>query len=387
VAPSIPLSVPTSSTSYLYQWVAGTAATSADPYYQMTSNPMPHRDTTYSSLNDSVSYCSDRRDNDLSLHNHQHFAPQEETNADKGDDSSLGTLAKRFFNLLKDYGDEELDLNEAADALSVRKRRIYDVTNVMEGIGLIEKRNKNKVAYCVEDHEAEIKYKRAMERELEDLELQLEPLDHYIKEVQKTLKNYTSSNASDISNASSKLFVRSDEIRSLKTFVNDTVIAIRAPPTTSLSVPNPDNPTMPGMRKFQIHLASSEKNKVFIDCIKVETKMDREWTRCHSHIGGESRNDSCHASQNYRANLEIPKFPDSSISMHTSGDSWKSQSHDKQYPVQEQRTARRNRSNLQTRGGSQKRKLPGESAVTKKGSSSVTCAMFFVPAFKTIIIK
>ena len=33
---------------------------------------------------------------------------------------------------------------QAADQLNVRqKRRIYDITNVLEGIGLIEKRNKN----------------------------------------------------------------------------------------------------------------------------------------------------------------------------------------------------------------------------------------------------
>lgn len=33
---------------------------------------------------------------------------------------------------------------QAADALNVKqKRRIYDITNVLEGIGLIEKKNKN----------------------------------------------------------------------------------------------------------------------------------------------------------------------------------------------------------------------------------------------------
>ena len=37
-----------------------------------------------------------------------------------------------------------LDLKVAADALNVKqKRRIYDITNVLEGIGLIEKKNKN----------------------------------------------------------------------------------------------------------------------------------------------------------------------------------------------------------------------------------------------------
>lgn len=40
-----------------------------------------------------------------------------------------------------------LDLNEAASRLDVQKRRIYDITNVLEGIGLIEKRSKNNIAW------------------------------------------------------------------------------------------------------------------------------------------------------------------------------------------------------------------------------------------------
>ena len=50
----------------------------------------------------------------------------------------------RFVNLLQEAEDGILDLKVAADTLNVRqKRRIYDITNVLEGIGLIEKRNKN----------------------------------------------------------------------------------------------------------------------------------------------------------------------------------------------------------------------------------------------------
>ena len=50
----------------------------------------------------------------------------------------------RFVNLLQEAEDGVLDLKVAADTLNVRqKRRIYDITNVLEGIGLIEKRNKN----------------------------------------------------------------------------------------------------------------------------------------------------------------------------------------------------------------------------------------------------
>ena len=38
-------------------------------------------------------------------------------------------------------------MNEAASELQVQKRRIYDITNVLEGVGLIEKKSKNIIAW------------------------------------------------------------------------------------------------------------------------------------------------------------------------------------------------------------------------------------------------
>eukprot|EP00520_Triparma_pacifica_P020065 CAMPEP_0118653430 /NCGR_PEP_ID=MMETSP0785-20121206/11826_1 /TAXON_ID=91992 /ORGANISM="Bolidomonas pacifica, Strain CCMP 1866" /LENGTH=138 /DNA_ID=CAMNT_0006545971 /DNA_START=394 /DNA_END=807 /DNA_ORIENTATION=- len=58
-------------------------------------------------------------------------------------DSSLGLLTKKFVALLTSSPTSVLDLNFAAESLGVQKRRIYDITNVLEGIELIEKRSKN----------------------------------------------------------------------------------------------------------------------------------------------------------------------------------------------------------------------------------------------------
>lgn len=38
-------------------------------------------------------------------------------------------------------------MNDACQRLQIPKRRIYDITNVMEGVGLIEKRSKNAFAW------------------------------------------------------------------------------------------------------------------------------------------------------------------------------------------------------------------------------------------------
>lgn len=62
-------------------------------------------------------------------------------------DTSLGLLTKKFVELLKSSPNGVLDLNIAAEQLSVQKRRIYDITNVLEGIGILEKRSKNNIQW------------------------------------------------------------------------------------------------------------------------------------------------------------------------------------------------------------------------------------------------
>jgi len=62
-------------------------------------------------------------------------------------DNSLGLLTKKFVKLLSDAPGGRLDLNTASTSLGVQKRRIYDITNVLEGIELIEKRGKNHISW------------------------------------------------------------------------------------------------------------------------------------------------------------------------------------------------------------------------------------------------
>jgi hypothetical protein len=51
-------------------------------------------------------------------------------------ETSLTHLTKRFVDLLTGAPDGILDLNSASTVLAVQKRRIYDITNVLEGIFL-----------------------------------------------------------------------------------------------------------------------------------------------------------------------------------------------------------------------------------------------------------
>jgi hypothetical protein len=48
-------------------------------------------------------------------------------------ENSLGELTKNFINYIKQKGDTQININDVVKKLKVKKRRIYDITNVLEG--------------------------------------------------------------------------------------------------------------------------------------------------------------------------------------------------------------------------------------------------------------
>ncbi|XP_022729951.1 transcription factor E2FB-like isoform X1 [Durio zibethinus] len=171
-------------------------------------------------------------------------------------DSSLGLLTKKFINLIKQAEDGILDLNKAADTLEVQKRRIYDITNVLEGIGLIEKKLKNRIQWKGLDvsRPGEVDENVAtLQAEVENLSIEERRLDEQIREMQERLRVL-----SEDENNQKWLFVTEEDIKSLPCFQNETLIAIKAPHGTTLEVPDPDEEAVDyPQRRYRIVLRSS----------------------------------------------------------------------------------------------------------------------------------
>ncbi|XP_008589964.1 PREDICTED: transcription factor E2F5 [Galeopterus variegatus] len=109
-------------------------------------------------------------------------------------EKSLGLLTTKFVSLLQEAKDGVLDLKAAADTLAVRqKRRIYDITNVLEGIDLIEKKSKNSIQWkgvgagC--NTKEVVDRLRYLKAEIEDLELKEKELDQQKLWLQQSIKN------------------------------------------------------------------------------------------------------------------------------------------------------------------------------------------------------
>ncbi|KAG4129685.1 hypothetical protein ERO13_D09G097600v2 [Gossypium hirsutum] len=170
-------------------------------------------------------------------------------------DSSLGLLTRKFINLIKQAEDGILDLNKAADTLEVQKRRIYDITNVLEGIGLIEKKLKNRIQWKGLDVSRPGKIDEnvtTLQAEVENLSIEERCLDEQIREMQERLRNL-----SEDENNQKWLFVTEEDIKSLPCFQNETLIAIKAPHGTTLEVPDPDEAVDYSQRRYRIVLRSS----------------------------------------------------------------------------------------------------------------------------------
>merc|ERR1712141_851190 len=157
-------------------------------------------------------------------------------------ETSLGLLTKKFVSLFHSSPSGSVDLNRASETLNVQKRRIYDITNVLEGIGLVEKKSKNMVAWSGVQHHEGLTAKHAdLHTDLADLEAKENQLDDLIKNAELHLKL--------LNEDKSSAYVTYQDLRSVQRFSNQTVMAIKAPPEAKLQVPHPSE----GM---QIHMKS-----------------------------------------------------------------------------------------------------------------------------------
>ncbi|XP_071488315.1 transcription factor E2F5-like [Diadema antillarum] len=168
-------------------------------------------------------------------------------------EKSLGLLTTKFVGLLQEAPDGVLDLKQAADQLAVRqKRRIYDITNVLEGIGLIEKKSKNSIQWKgggpgsntkeASDRVDELKH------ELDQLDEEEKELDQQRSRVQQSIRNVTD----DVENHRLAYVTHDDLCRCFK---GDTLLAVQAPSGTQLQVPVPER-GLDNQKRYMVHLKS-----------------------------------------------------------------------------------------------------------------------------------
>ncbi|XP_072943744.1 transcription factor E2F5 isoform X2 [Epargyreus clarus] len=178
-------------------------------------------------------------------------------------EKSLGLLTTRFVHLIQKAKDGVLDLKivlQASDLLAVRqKRRIYDITNVLEGIGLIEKKSKNSIQWkgagpdCNSSAVGEkVTLLRKQIGRLEEHEKLLDKQMHWIEQ---SIKNIL-----DDSDSESLSYVTESDVK--QCFPNNQVIVLEAPLGADLSVGK--NISKENDPNFLLHVKSSESVGVIL---------------------------------------------------------------------------------------------------------------------------
>ncbi|KAK1172712.1 transcription factor E2F3-like [Acipenser oxyrinchus oxyrinchus] len=165
-------------------------------------------------------------------------------------DTSLGLLTKKFIQLLGQSADGVVDLNRAAEVLKVQKRRIYDITNVLEGIHLLKKKSKNNIQWMgcnLSDDNGTLNRCQGLSQELAELSQEEKRLDELIERCNLDIRQLTE----ESHNQKYPFVLATNNIRKIRSLRDQTIIAVKAPSETKLEMPDP-------LEKLQVHLTSTK---------------------------------------------------------------------------------------------------------------------------------
>ncbi|CAG5012131.1 unnamed protein product [Parnassius apollo] len=221
----------------------------------------------------------------------------------KRNEKSLGLLTTRFVSLLQKAKDGVLDLKIATELLAVRqKRRIYDITNVLEGIGLIEKRSKNSIQWkgvspdCnTTDIGERVTLLRRQIGRLEEHEILLDKYLHYIEQ---SIKNVMD----DVDNEA-LTYVTESDIK--QCFKDSQVLVLEVPLGANLAVGFPsikDNDQF-----YSLHVKSTQQVGVILLCDMEKEKTRMEENMEDSEVQSYTHNcENMYHNSNYLLRLSPP---------------------------------------------------------------------------------
>lgn len=158
---------------------------------------------------------------------------EHENMSSRRDENSLFTLTKKFIQLVYNSPDQHINMTQAALILNVSKRRIYDITNVLECTGMLTKWSVNDVKWVGGDIENIIANNSSLDeeafrnvsREEKYLDIEIGRLNREIAEL--------SSNEKNLENA----YVTYEDLQRLKVFKDKIVFAVKVPAETKIEYP------------------------------------------------------------------------------------------------------------------------------------------------------
>jgi transcription factor E2F3 len=144
---------------------------------------------------------------------------------ESGEKQTLVSLTQGFIKILTGANGGEVELAVIEKTLNTQKRRLYDVINVLAGVGLVERTGKSRVKWISQSTQSAVNNLDVSEKELE--------LDQLIARVDADLQDITSS----------ELFQRFGWIDQEDAYLCEpdesvSLLSLKGPPSMSIAIRN-----------------------------------------------------------------------------------------------------------------------------------------------------
>ena len=154
-------------------------------------------------------------------------------------ENSLAQLTQNFLNYIKKKGRINISINELVEDLKVKKRRIYDITNVLQGIGYLEKKGKNEILWIKDNNCINIQNPNnniissysQLKQELDELKSQNENIEENMNKYREEFKLISQKNEFPKYG-----YITFDDITKLSLNEKVNFMIIKAPKGTSINV-------------------------------------------------------------------------------------------------------------------------------------------------------
>ena len=144
--------------------------------------------------------------------------------------TSLAGLTQSLIVQLKSNAEPEIELSQACKLIDAPKRRLYDVVNVLQGAGLIERSGKSKIKWTDRNPQTDI-VKNSLENKERELRQISKVLDEYLENMfhSEAFEKYA--------------WVTTEDVQSLKSNPNAKLYALKGSNSLSISLDTLENGT------------------------------------------------------------------------------------------------------------------------------------------------
>ncbi|XP_075194888.1 transcription factor E2F6 isoform X2 [Anomaloglossus baeobatrachus] len=153
-------------------------------------------------------------------------------------DVSLFYLTQKFMDIIKSAPEGVVELSHVARQLGVKKRRVYDITNVLSGIQVIRKKSRNLVQWVGTDlnrSNTDLSPTQQIRSDISELSAMEDALDKLILDCAHQLFGLAEDGANK-----KFAYVTYQDLYSIDDYHEQVIIAVKAPEETRLVVPAPN---------------------------------------------------------------------------------------------------------------------------------------------------